>query len=380
MTLRVLVGLPSLNEADTIATVTRDIDLALSTLPFPVSALLVNADNSSTDGTSDVFLTTATRHPKRVLTTAHASGKGTNWRALFQLLHDDGFDIGVMVDTDLAGVPASWISALISATSDSDFVFPLRPPTWNGGDLTYQLAYPLLAGVFGADLREPLCGDIAITRRGAKLVLEQNWTPSALRFGVDALVASVALTSSWNVVPIPERRGNKLRSFSGEYGMGPKFAEVATSLRERCLRRLADPPPDRFEIGTAQTPPGNGQPVPHHDADIDRLAEATSLRLASALTTGATDRLPDALVHQLRERSASGTLPQGLPWELWREILPTWMRDDQPSAIATDLLETLFLSRVVGHHHEIKGRTAWYDTVQGQARDLFDHRESLWPS
>ncbi|WP_326636323.1 glycosyltransferase [Streptosporangium sp. NBC_01755] len=379
MTLRILVGLPSFNEAETIATVTRDIDAALSAAPFPVTALLVNADNSSTDRTAEQFLTTATQHPKRVLTTAHASGKGTNWQALFRLLDEGEFDIGVMVDTDLGGVPASWIHKLIIAASDSDFAFPLRPPTWNGGDLTYQLAYPMLAGVFGADLREPLCGDIALSRRGAKLVLDQNWTDSAHRFGVDALVASVALSSSWRMVPLQERRRNKLRSFSGGFGMGPKFAEVAISLQERCRLRLGHPPPQRFDAAPMATPAGDSRPVPAQDADISQLAAETSLRLAADLGTGATNHLPEALTDQLRERSSSGALPQGLPWPLWREVLLAWIRD-QHREIPISLLETLFLSRVVGHHHEIKGRADWYGTVRDQARDLFDHCRSLWSS
>lgn len=65
------------------------------------------------------------------------------------------------MDSDLAEVPQSWVHALVGVIYEgADFCFPVRPPTWNGGDLTYQLAYPLLAGTFGADLREPLCRDL----------------------------------------------------------------------------------------------------------------------------------------------------------------------------------------------------------------------------
>ena len=51
---RVLVGLPSYNEADTIAAVTADLDAAVTTLPFPAEALLVNADNASTEDRKSV--------------------------------------------------------------------------------------------------------------------------------------------------------------------------------------------------------------------------------------------------------------------------------------------------------------------------------------
>lgn len=82
MTFRVLVGLPSFNGADTIGKVVSDIDAALRTLPFPVDATHVNADSSSVDGTSDVFLSTATSYPKKVVKTGYWSGQGTNGRAI----------------------------------------------------------------------------------------------------------------------------------------------------------------------------------------------------------------------------------------------------------------------------------------------------------
>lgn len=378
---RLLVGLPSLNEADTIAAVTRDIDDALATLPFEASPVLVNADSSSTDGTAEAFLAVPTRCPKLSLTTPSMAGKGANWHALLRMMTDDGFAAGIMVDTDLAGVPASWIHALSAAVADTDFVFPLRPPTWNGGDLTYQLAYPALAGTFGLDLREPLCGDIAISLRGAGLVLDQEWEPSEYRFGVDTLVASVALTSTWRMVPLRERRRNKLRSFSthgGDYRMGAKFAEVATAVQHRCWARLAAPMPTRFTQRPEHTPDADGQPVPMQDPDITRLAESTSRRLTLDLQAGTVHTLPDRLAGQLADHIDSGMTERGLPWPLWREILLAWIKDHDRGTIPMDLLETLFLHRVAGHHHEIKGRVDWYGTVGSQALDLFDHRASLW--
>lgn len=384
MSPRIVVGLPSFNEADAIAIVTRDLDEALATLPFQVSALLVNADNSSTDGTVDAFMTTSTRYPKHAITTPHGGGKGTNWRAVFKLLRDEDFDVALMVDTDLGAVPASWIHALAAAvvSGGNDFVFPLRPATWNGGDLTYQLAYPVLAGTFGGDLKEPLCGDIAISRNGAERVLDQDWTPSDLRFGVDALVASVALaTGSWRMVALRERRRNKLRSFTpqqgADYRMGAKFAEVAATVRHRCRILLSEPMPKSFMPCAEAAPPGAGLPVPHDDLDIARLAEATARRLAEDVDAGVIDALPQSVVRPLSEHIASGACGRGLPWPVWRDVLVSLIKEDDET-IPADLLETLFLNRVVGHHTEVRGTVDWYDTVHQQTLDFFAHRASLW--
>jgi hypothetical protein len=382
---RLLVGLPSFNEADTIAKVSTDIDAALASLPYDVEALLVNADNSSTDGTTEAFLASPTESPKQVVLTPHASGKGSNWRALLELVRDQSFDAALLVDSDLAEVPASWVHALVSAVRDgADFCFPLRPPTWNGGDLTYQLAYPVIAGVFGADLREPLCGDIAVSRHGVERVLAEKWTPDELRFGVDTVVASIAVTQDWRLAAVESRRRNKLRSFyiaaTGEYRMGDKFAEVVRALKHRVARRTQLPAPDLFHESPMPTPHGNGLPVPLDDSDIARLAESTSCRLCGDLATDSFSVFPDPLQKQLAQHIGSGDIIHGLPWALWRDCLLAWFHpnSDQQATDSVKLVETLFLSRVVGHHREIAGRADWYGSVRDQAKDLFGHRLSLW--
>lgn len=74
---------------------------------------------------------------------------------------------------------------------------------------------------------------------------------------------------------------------------------------------------------------------------------------------------------------------RGLSWDDWRDCLFAWVtRLDDPrrAPIPTEVLETLFLNRVVGHHTEIAGTTGWYTTVRNQAKDVFAHRHALWPS
>lgn len=128
MPFRILVGLPSFNEVDSIAKVTRDIEAALATLPFPADALLVNADNSSTDGTPDAFLSVATKYEKKIVATPHHAGKGANWKALLEFATERGVDAVLLVDTDLAEAPESWVHTLVGSVREgADFCFPLRP-------------------------------------------------------------------------------------------------------------------------------------------------------------------------------------------------------------------------------------------------------------
>lgn len=373
---RVLVGLPSLNEADSIAAVTRDLDRALTTLPFPTEALLVNADNSSTDGTAAAFSSVPTANPKTTLTTPYRAGKGTNWQTLLRYALDYAADAVLFVDTDLAAVPESWVHGLLGAVRNgADYCYPLRPPTWNGGDLTYQLAYPLLAGVFGADLREPLCGDIAVSAEAVRSLLDQEWTPDELRFGVDFLAASLAVTGSWTTSTLTERRRNKLRSFSaeptGDYRMGAKFKEVSGAIRHRIRQRLQSPPPAVLTPSPANTPVDSTLIVPDTDPDITKLAVSTSRRLR-----GEWSAIPAPLAQRLSAHANSDAVTRGLGWDDWRDCLFAWIT--QPEEFPPELLETLFLNRVVGHHTEIAGTAGWYATVRDQAHDVFAHRHALW--
>ena len=64
-----IVGIPSLNEADNISFVVKQIDKGLTKYFRKHKAVIVNVDNDSSDGTKDEFLNTKTRHPKIYMST-----------------------------------------------------------------------------------------------------------------------------------------------------------------------------------------------------------------------------------------------------------------------------------------------------------------------
>jgi hypothetical protein len=286
-------------------------------------------------------------------------------------------------------VPQEWIHGLAEALYEgADYCYPIRPPRWNGGDLTYQLAYPVLAGVFGVDLREPLCGDVALSRRAAQRVLGEQWTAGDLRYGGDFLIASLAATEAWTCISLGAKRRNKLRSFSGatddDYRMGGKFRENALSVRHRARARIAaGPPPTRLVPMGVRTPVDSVFVVPDRDHDIDRLAHGTASRLRRDADEHAFRMFAPHIATALVDFVATDRPERGLSWPIWRDVLASWICPEAAgnrAVVPIDLLETLFLSRSVGHHHEIAGKPDWYETVADQAQDLFDHRHDLWAS
>jgi hypothetical protein len=382
---RIVVGLPSWNENETIAQVARDLDAALASLPFEHDAVIVNADNSSDDGTPAIFMSTNTRYRKHVLGTPPRGGKGANWRAILDFAKAERATAVLFVDSDLAEVPEAWVHALVNGVRDGlDFCYPLRPPTWNGGDLTYHLAYPLLAGIFGADLREPLCGDIAVSADAVADLTAQQWQPDEMRFGVDFLAASVAVARKWGTVQLAIRRRNKLRSFSltpdEDYRMGDKFFEVSAVVGYRCAVRLRQEPPKELQPATGYAPTDPEFIVPSFDADVAALAVSTARRLRVHAQEGGFAAFTSGLDDRLTTHALGTGVSGGMGWDLWRSCLFEWISQLADGRVSVDpeLLETLFLSRVVGHHRQIAGSPGWYQTVLNQATDAFRHRHTLW--
>ena len=87
----IVVGIPSYNEADSIAFVVKQIDEGLRKYFPKKSAVIINVDNNSQDGTKEVFLGTKTTTSKVYLSTrADIKGKGNNFYNLFNFIKERG--------------------------------------------------------------------------------------------------------------------------------------------------------------------------------------------------------------------------------------------------------------------------------------------------
>jgi hypothetical protein len=163
--------------------------------------------------------------------------------------------------------------------------------------------------------------------------------------------------------------------------MGGKFAENARAVQRRAALRLRQNAPEHLVPSASQTPVEPDFVVPADDPDIALLAESTGRRLRDDARDDAFTVFPALLAGQLQLHATADDANRGLPWPTWRDCLIAWIRNHgapAERAIPVELLETLFLSRVVGHHTEIAGTRGWYSTVRDQAQDLFTHRHALW--
>lgn len=117
---RILVVIPTYDEADNVAPLSRRV---LEALP---SAEVLFVDDGSPDGTADRVRALAREDRRiRLLSRTRKLGLGTAYLAGFAVALDEGFDLVVTMDADLSHDPAH-LPGLVAATDRHDLVLGSR--------------------------------------------------------------------------------------------------------------------------------------------------------------------------------------------------------------------------------------------------------------
>ncbi len=210
----IVVGIPSYNEAESIAFPTQQVDKGLSGYFGDRSAVIVNCDNHSEDGTREAFMNTPTETPKIYLSTAEGvKGKGNNFRNLFAKAVELSAKAVVAVDADLKSITPQWIRNLGEPLfEDYEYVAPLYVRHKNDGAINNSIAYPITRALYGRRVRQPVGGDFGFSGELARVFAEgEAWTDSASNYGVDIWMTTLTL----------RRRVPVIQSFMGS----PKLHE-----------------------------------------------------------------------------------------------------------------------------------------------------------
>ncbi|MFY9493116.1 MAG: glycosyltransferase [Minisyncoccia bacterium] len=188
METKIVVGIPSFNEADSIGNVVSIIDAGLSKTFMSQECVIVNVDNNSSDGTRSAFLTTETKCSKHFINTGGENrGKGKNLLSLFGYSHSIGAKVTATFDADLLTIEPSWVPNLISPVTDGacDYVCPLYSRNRFEGSITNHLALPLICAVFGITIRQPIGGEFALSKEVVDYLLSRTVPPTAFQYGID---------------------------------------------------------------------------------------------------------------------------------------------------------------------------------------------------
>jgi len=197
-----LVGIPSFNNAATVGHVARTVAAGLRAHFAASSAVIVNADGGSRDGTSDVVLSSTDGVPTIAGAYVGPPGKGSAFRAIFEVATQLGVEACAVVDSDLRSITPEWIGRLIAPVKSgtADYVTPLYARHKFDGTITNNVAYPLTRALYGLRLRQPIGGEFGFGAELARDFLEgaafggaDVWDTDVARFGIDIYMTTTAL-------------------------------------------------------------------------------------------------------------------------------------------------------------------------------------------
>ncbi|MCK4772393.1 MAG: glycosyltransferase, partial [Candidatus Latescibacteria bacterium] len=157
----IIVGIPSLNEADNIAFPTDVASRGLRDFFPEAKSVIINVDNNSNDGTGETFMSTPTQQPKIYISTPEGvKGKGNNLRNLFRASVELNAKFVVVVDADLKSITPGWIRYLGEPLMGRfDYVTPIYVRHKYDGTITNHIAYPMIRTLGGLRVRQPIGGD-----------------------------------------------------------------------------------------------------------------------------------------------------------------------------------------------------------------------------
>lgn len=194
----IVVGLPSYNEYDSIAKTVRQIDRGLQEYLGNYRALIVNVDNSPDEKTKEAFLNTKTRAPKHYIHTKAAHGhKGSNLKKLFSFFLKTDARALAILDADLTSSDPVWMKFLFEPVLKKkiDHVFPFYRRHQCDGSITNFICYPIMVGVLGRAIRQPIGGEMSFSRKAVANFMRWKWPLSAHRFGIDIFMTLCSVFS-----------------------------------------------------------------------------------------------------------------------------------------------------------------------------------------
>jgi hypothetical protein len=214
VTADVVVGLVTLNNVGTIEQVVKSIIEGLQRFFSGASAMIVNYDGGSQDGTPEIVerlaagqvgvrtVPRAAGHYASLGTNSGLTGRAEDIRRLCETAQSLQAKVCLIVEGNLRSLSPQWIELLGRPVHQDgmDFVVPLFRRHRYEGTLVSNLLYPLMRTLYGKRLRYPSGGGYGLSGRFAReLVKNPFWSEDAARISFDGWLTTVALAEGYQV-------------------------------------------------------------------------------------------------------------------------------------------------------------------------------------
>ena len=265
----IVVGLASYMEGDNIALPTEQAGAGLRKYYSDKSLAILNCDNFSTDDTKLAFLSANTDVSRIYVTTPpNTPGKGYNFENMFRKIFELDTQVLVCLDADLLSVTPEWIKYFVDPILDGyDFVNPIYSRHKYDGTITNNICYPIIYGLFCKNIRQPIGGDFALSRRFAEHCVLQPWHRTTEEYGIDIFLTMNAITGGFKTCNAG--LGAKIHKPSAPK-LGPMFTQVVSTAFLTVCRHFES----WKEASEIEEPKlyGLTELDPPQDLDVDRTA------------------------------------------------------------------------------------------------------------
>lgn len=369
--LDILVGLPTLNHADTVAASVRATHVVFDGSYARERTLLLNVDGGSSDGTPDAvreasFLEGETVLASFSLRTRHrisapyhgVPGKAGGIRTIFAAADLLQARAVAVLDPEVTSVTPDSLAALLRPVlaDQMDFVSPAYARHPLDGTLVTQLVRPLFRSAYGLRLREPLAGEFACSGRFAARCLELDvWEREHLRAGIDLWLSTVAAAGPWRVGET--HFGPRLLAQRTRPGVAALVPQVLDALFT-CLRLDEGSWTARADA-TALALYGEPVPFPPAAGAADAAAGAAAFREGTtALEPILARALEPATLDAVRVAASHASAPT-LSDELWVRLVQEIAVAHRRGSVSRDHLVQaavpLYLGRIAAFHATYEG-------------------------
>ena len=211
----ILVGVPTYNDAKTVAQVVQAIRAGLLKFFPRQRAVIINADGGSRDGSQDLVRAASISdlqhvsnlHALRTLhciSTQYPGGPGTG-TALHTILSAAELlraTVCAVVSPESISIEPDWMNRLMSPVSKDGF--DLVTPTYRrhkfDGMLVRSLVYPMNRAVYSRRVREPYPSEFAFSGRLASYFLGQDvWSHDPGRDGAEIFLTIAAIAGNFRL-------------------------------------------------------------------------------------------------------------------------------------------------------------------------------------
>ncbi|MFQ6057440.1 MAG: glycosyltransferase [Anaerolineae bacterium] len=386
----IVIGIPSYKNAKTIKQVMHvAAEGALHYFPS-LKPVLVVADGMSTDDTVQVATETTLPAQKIVTSYQGLMGKGSALRAILEVARDLKARACLVMDADLRSITPQWVQQLATPILDGDydFVTPYYSRHQHEVAINDLIAYPLTRALYGVDLRQPLGGEVALSRELVEFFLERDvWETDVARFGIHIWMTTLAINEGWRLCQTT--LGTKTHDFKDPtVGFEPKFLQVVgtlfrmLSIYRRRWPKITGSKPVPLRGGLEPVEP---EPIP---AMRDALWEACQKGVKRFKRSWRAILTPDnlaAVSHIVAQEEPPFDRAQdkSFPPDLWAKVVFDFAvvynkGEGDPDKVVLALLP-LYYARKVSLFAETEGMT--YEEVeqliQAQARAFLDLKPYL---